>query len=77
MKGEQSSSYLELGHVILSLDLQFVNIVVGIIVILDRLEQLELVVPALRDLLVELLDDLLVSGIVHLSELEQDFQNDE
>lgn len=77
MKGEQSSSYLELGHIILSLDLQFVNIVVGIIVILDRLEQLELVVPALRDLLVELLDDLLVSGIVHLSELEQDFQNDE
>ena len=77
MKGEQSSSYLELGHIILSLDLQFVNIVVGIIVILDRLEQLELVVPALRGLLVELLDDLLVSGIVHLSELEQDFQNDE
>ena len=77
MKGEQSSSYLELGHIILSLDLQFVNIVVGIIVILDRLEQHELVVPALRDLLVELLDDLLVSGIVHLSELEQDFQNDE
>lgn len=77
MKGEQSSSYLELGHIILSLDLKFVNIVVGIIVILDRLEQLELVVPALRDLLVELLDDLLVSGIVHLSELEQDFQNDE
>lgn len=77
MKGEQSSSYLELGHIILSLDLQFVNIVVGIIIILDRLEQLELVVPALRDLLVELLDDLLVSGIVHLSELEQDFQNDE
>lgn len=77
MKGEQSSSYLELGHIILSLDLQFVNIVVGIIVILDRLEQLELVVPALRDLLVELLDDLLVSGIVDLSELEQDFQNDE
>lgn len=77
MKGEQSSSYLELGHIILSLDLQFVNIVVGIIVILDRLEQLELVVPALRDLLVELLDDLLVSGIVHLSELEQNFQNDE
>lgn len=77
MKGEQSSSYLELGHIILSLDLQFVNIVVGIIVILDRLEQLELVVPALRDLLVELLDDLLVSGIVHLSELEQDFQNDQ
>lgn len=77
MKGEQSSSYLELGHIILSLDLQFVNIVVGIIVILDRLEQLELVAPALRDLLVELLDDLLVSGIVHLSELEQDFQNDE
>ena len=77
MKGEQSSSYLELGHIILSLDLQFVNIVVGIIVILDRLEQLELVVPALRDLLVELLDDLFVSGIVHLSELEQDFQNDE
>ena len=77
MKGGQSSSYLELGHIILSLDLQFVNIVVGIIVILDRLEQLELVVPALRDLLVELLDDLLVSGIVHLSELEQDFQNDE
>ena len=77
MKGEQSSSYLELGHIILSLDLQFVNIVVGIIVILDRLEQLELVVPALRDLLVELLDDLLVSGIVHSSALEQDFQNDE
>ena len=77
MKGEQSSSYLELGHIILSLDLQFVNIVVGIIVILDRLEQLELVVPALRNLLVELLDDLFVSGIVHLSELEQDFQNDE
>ena len=77
MKGEQSSSYLELGHIILSLDLQFVNIVVGIIVILDRLEQLELVAPALRDLLVELLDDLLVSGIVHLSELEQNFQNDE
>lgn len=77
MKGEQSSSYLELGHIILGLDLQFVNIVVGIIVILDRLEQLELVVPALRDLLVELLDDLLVSGIVHLSELEQNFQNDE
>ena len=77
MKGEQSSSYLELGHIILSLDLQFVNIVVGIIVILDRLEQLELVVPALRDLLVELLDDFLVSGIVHLSELEQNFQNDE
>ena len=77
MKGEQSSSYLELGHIILSLDLQFVNIVVGIIVILDRLEQLELVAPALRDLLVELLDDLLVSCIVHLSELEQDFQNDE